>query len=112
MDLEAERSVASGLNPIAFEFERSDMSAFSSLMKNYVLLMLSLLICGCGGGIDDAPEVALVKGSVMWNGKPLDEGTIVFHPTSGRSASGTIKGGEIIEVTTTKKGDGAPVGEN
>ena len=67
---------------------------------------------GCGDGIDDAPEVAPVTGTVLWNGKPLEEGTIVFHPTSGRSASGTIKGGEIVEVTTTTKGDGAPVGEN
>lgn len=88
------------------------MSVNSSEMKYVVLLMSSLLICGCGGGIDDAPEVASVNGAVIWNGKPLDEGTIVFHPASGRSASGTIKGGEIVEVTTTTKGDGAPVGEN
>ncbi|WP_339731200.1 hypothetical protein [uncultured Gimesia sp.] len=88
------------------------MSVYSREIKNVVFLMLSLLICGCGGGIDDAPKVASVNGSVIWNGKPLDEGTIVFHPTSGRSASGTIKGGEIVEVTTTIQGDGAPVGEN
>lgn len=75
-------------------------------------LIMSLMNTGCGGGVDDAPEVAPVTGTVIWNGKPLDEGTIVFHPASGRSASGTIKGGEIIEVTTTVKGDGAPVGEN
>tara|TARA_R110002095_G_scaffold203734_1_gene185857 strand:+ start:3114 stop:3560 length:447 start_codon:yes stop_codon:yes gene_type:complete len=94
------------------KFERSNMSVYSREIKNVVFLMLSLLICGCGGGIDDAPKVASVNGSVIWNGKPLDEGTIVFHPTSGRSASGTIKGGEIVEVTTTIQGDGAPVGEN
>lgn len=81
-------------------------------MKRYIILLMGLLVSGCGGGIDDAPEVAKVNGSVLWNGKPLEEGTIAFHPVSGRSASGVIKGGEIVEVTTTKKGDGAPVGEN
>jgi len=74
--------------------------------------IMSLMMTGCGGDIDDAPEVAIVTGTVIWNGKPLEEGTIAFHPVSGRSASGTIKGGEIVEVTTTVKGDGAPVGEN
>tara|TARA_R110002111_G_scaffold262613_1_gene339513 strand:+ start:117184 stop:117606 length:423 start_codon:yes stop_codon:yes gene_type:complete len=75
-------------------------------------LFLSLMMTGCGGGVNDAPEVALVTGTVIWNGKPLEEGTIAFHPVSGRSASGIIKAGKIVEVTTTVKGDGAPVGEN
>ena len=88
------------------------MTGFSNQIQRFVLLLSGLLICGCGGGVDDAPEVASVQGSVMWNGKPLEEGTIAFHPASGRSASGVIKGGEIVEVTTTTKGDGAPVGEN
>ena len=78
----------------------------------FLSLAISLMMTGCGDGIKDAPKVAPVTGTVLWNGKPLEEGTIVFHPTSGRSASGIIKGGKIVEVTTTTKGDGAPVGDN
>lgn len=75
-------------------------------------ILMSLILTGCSGGMDDAPVLAEVGGTVIWNGKPLDEGTIVFHPTSGRSASGIIQAGKILEVTTTRKGDGVPVGEN
>ncbi|QDU07382.1 hypothetical protein [Gimesia aquarii] len=88
------------------------MSGSQSGIVCFLLLTISLMITGCGGDIDDAPEVAPVSGTVQFNGKPLEEGTIVFHPTSGRSASGMIKGGKIIDVTTTTKGDGAPVGDN
>lgn len=77
-----------------------------------MLLPVCLSVYGCGSGLDDAPDVAQVTGTVMWKGKPLEEGTIVFHPPEGRSASGIIKAGEIVEVTTTNKGDGAPVGDN
>ena len=38
------------------------------------------------------------------------EGTIVFHPEKGRPASGKIRDGKIVDVTTTTPNDGAPVG--
>ena len=53
---------------------------------------------------------ARVAGTVVYNGKPLESGTIVFYPPKGRSASGKIKDGKIIEVTTLAPNDGAPVG--
>jgi hypothetical protein len=40
----------------------------------------------------------------------LEQGTIVFHPETGRPARGTIERGKIVEVTTFEPGDGAPVG--
>lgn len=87
------------------------MSGSHSKIVCFFILSICLLTYGCGGGADDAPTVASVTGTVQLNGKPLQEGTIIFHPTSGRSASGTIKEGKIVEVTTTTKGDGAPVGD-
>lgn len=88
------------------------MSGTQARIVHFLLITICLMVTGCSGSIDDAPEVAGVTGTVEFNGKPLEEGTIVFHPTSGRSASGVIKGGKIVEVTTSTKGDGAPVGDN
>lgn len=88
------------------------MSGTQARIVHFLLITICLMVTGCSGSIEDAPEVAAVTGTVEFNGKPLEEGTIVFHPTSGRSASGVIKGGKIVEVTTTTKGDGAPVGDN
>ena len=88
------------------------MSGFQNNACCFSWIFMSLMLTGCGGGVDDAPVLAEVGGNVIWNGKPLDEGTIVFHPTTGRSASGVIQAGKILEVTTTRTGDGAPVGEN
>ncbi|QDT97720.1 hypothetical protein [Gimesia aquarii] len=87
------------------------MSGSQSGIVCLLFLLICLTVHGCGGGANDAPTVAAVTGTIQFNGKPLEEGTIVFHPTSGRSASGTIKQGKIVEVTTTTKGDGAPVGD-
>lgn len=88
------------------------MSGYYTRTAFSLFFIIGLLVSGCGGSADNGPQVASVTGTVQFNGKPLEEGTIVFHPTSGRSASGFIKGGKIIEVTTITKGDGAPVGNN
>jgi len=55
--------------------------------------------------------LGLVEGTVTFDGKPLEEGTIVFTVSGARDASGLIKNGEIQQVTSFKPGDGAPVGE-
>src|SRR5262245_44449132 len=67
---------------------------------------LAFLGAGCKPGVEMAP----VKGTVTYNGKPLAKGTILFEPTGQRSATGKIVDGEIVEVTTYKSGDGAVVG--
>ena len=64
------------------------------------------------GGCSDQPALALVQGSVTYNGKPLASGTIVFYPTEGRSASGEVKDGEIVGVTTFEPKDGVPIGHH
>ena len=75
----------------------------SSLIPLFVLLLLP----GCGGG---GPTVAPVSGTVQYNGKPLAQGEISFHPTNGqRPAYGKIKDGEIVEVKTADQ-EGVIVG--
>ncbi|PQO36837.1 hypothetical protein C5Y96_06635 [Blastopirellula marina] len=62
-------------------------------------------------GCDSGPSLAQVTGTVTYQGKPLDKGTIVFEVSGTRSAFGTIENGQIVDVSTFKSGDGAPTGE-
>jgi hypothetical protein len=55
-----------------------------------VLLLLTALAAGCGGGGDSRRAV---QGTVTLDGRPLSEGTIVFLPASG--ADGATSGGPI-----------------
>lgn len=79
--------------------------------KTLLTMELAILmgLAGCGGP-SDVPTVAPVTGTVTHAGKPLESGTIVFHPVKGRSASGQIKDGKIVEMSTLAPNDGAPIG--
>jgi len=70
-----------------------------------VLLGVCSALVGCGSS-----DAASVTGTVTYNGQPLEDGTLIIHPASGRPAHGTIKAGQIVEVTTLEPGDGAPPG--
>ncbi len=48
------------------------------------------LLLGCGPGVELAGKP--VSGQVMFQGKPLDQGTIAFFPAAGQ---GTFSGGQI-----------------
>ena len=80
-----------------------------SSVRYSLLLIASLLLAGCGG---DGPAMGPVEGTVTHNGRPLERGTIVFHPAKGRPAHGKIEDGRISRVTTLRAGDGATVGPN
>lgn len=55
-------------------------------------------------------EVAPVRGTVTANGKPLDDGTIVFTPQRGRIAHAKIQPDGRFQLSTYKTHDGAIVG--
>lgn len=68
-------------------------------------------LTGCGGGQSVRPPLGKVTGTVTYNDKPLADGTITILPEKGRPASGRIKDGKIVDVTTyDQTGDGAPLG--
>ena len=54
------------------------------------LAVVLLTLAGCGGG--DGLDRHRVKGTVTFQGKPLDQGSIEFSPADGQ---GTISGGSI-----------------
>ena len=55
--------------------------------KGFIVGMLSLFtVVGCGG--TKGPAVAVVSGTVMLDGEPLDGASVVFHPTSSSGLAG------------------------
>jgi hypothetical protein len=73
-------------------------------------LGLVAIIPGCGGDPNDVPPVP-ASGTVTYQGKPLETGTIQFVPEKGRPAIGKIEGGRFT-LTTVKEGDGAAPGKH
>ena len=71
-----------------------------------VLLCGATLLCvGCGGS-DQLPTYP-VRGSVIFNGEPLQQGSVTFIPETGPYASGRISSDGTFSLTTYNEGDGA-----
>lgn len=68
----------------------------------------ALLCIGCGGS-DQLPTYP-VQGNVIFNGKPLQQGSVTFIPENGPYASGRISSDGTFELTTYAEGDGAIAG--
>ena len=65
-------------------------------------------LAGCG---DDGPEMAVVRGTVRYDGQPLAQARIVFSPDSGdRVASATTNDEGEYKLGTFVPADGAIVG--
>ncbi len=70
-----------------------------------------LVLPGCGGGGGRGLPTVPAAGSITYQGKPLDKGTVYFLPEKGHPATGTIEGGKFT-LTTYKEGDGAIAGKH
>lgn len=68
------------------------------------------VLSGCGGGGGELPTVP-AAGTVTYQGKPVDKGTVYFLPEKGRPATGQIEAGKFT-LSTYKDGDGAVVGKH
>jgi len=94
--------------------------SFSSLLSHRSSLSASLglmgvcLIAGCNSRDPNLPEVARVRGVVMFKGEPLPEGEIHFHPedTQSNPGSGMIQKDGTFELSTYERHDGATVGKH
>jgi hypothetical protein len=72
------------------------------------LLLVPLCIAvGCGG----RPSRVPVSGKVLVDGKPLESGTIIFVPDTGRQSSGLVKDGKFT-LGCFQADDGALVGKH
>lgn len=69
---------------------------------------------GCGPSRDpNLPPTAYVSGQVTYNGKPVDQGTVTFHPIGvGNPGVGLLDENGKFELSTYTPGDGAVVGQH
>jgi hypothetical protein len=73
-------------------------------------LAAAVLCVGCQSS--DQIATAPVSGTVTLDGKPVATGTVMFEKAGARPATGQIKDGKIVEVTTYQPDDGAAVGQH
>lgn len=74
-------------------------------------ILVGLGLCGCGGGPNDMPEVALVTGTITLDGEPLPDATVYFHPSlGGKGSEGITDASGKYELTYGNKIKGAKVG--
>jgi hypothetical protein len=79
-----------------------------------LVIAASLLVAGCSGGADG---LAIVKGKVTYNGKPVPNGTVNFIPTGGAipSATGEIQPDGSYSLQTflgSRPSEGAVIGKH
>ena len=79
-------------------------------IMRYRSVIGTLVILCFAVGCDSGPVIAPVSGVVKVDGKPLETGTIMFHPTSGRPAVANIDKQGRYELQTYEPGDGALLG--
>ena len=64
------------------------------------------VVSGCNRG----PTMLPVSGKVLYNGKPLEFGSITFQPSAGQPAGGEIHSDGSFTLSTYRLNDGAVVG--
>lgn len=74
----------------------------------------SLILAGCGGGVDDYPDMGTVYGTVTLDGSPLADASVIFVPkeSGSRSSFGTTDSNGYYELTYSANMEGAKVGEH
>lgn len=78
-----------------------------------VVLSLVVTMTGCSGATSDRPPVAPVRGTVHYNGQPVEAATVTFaSPRSPRTSTGMTNENGEFQLTTFDANDGAVVGEN
>ncbi len=74
-----------------------------------MLFFVLVSLVGCG---DSGPQMAPVTGQVLFKGKPLSFGGVMFQSSSGQPSRGVIDSEGKFYLTTVSDGDGAVVGAN
>lgn len=83
------------------------------LLRNPRLLPILLFVSlgGCGGTTDGRPVTVPVSGTLSYQGKPLANAIVSFHPQgSERAAFGETDSTGTYRLTTLDPGDGAMPG--
>jgi hypothetical protein len=77
-----------------------------------LITIAMLLLAGCGSN-SDLPPTASASGQVMYQGKPLNVGTVTFHPEGvGNPGVGLLQQDGTFTISTYAPGDGAVLGKH
>jgi hypothetical protein len=82
-----------------------------SMLAVLFLFVQLPVLSGCGS---NRPTIARVHGRIIYQGKPVTVGQIMFYPETGRPAIGTIGPDGAYKLTTfpNTPGDGALLGKH
>src|SRR4051812_42888985 len=85
------------------KFFRSHRRMQSPSRFRFVRLLVTLLfVAGCNRG----PKMTPVTGKVIYNGRPLEFGVVMFQPPSGQPAQGEIQPDGTFNMSTYRLNDG------
>jgi hypothetical protein len=77
------------------------------------LTVFGMAMLACSGGCGDGLELAGVRGTVQFDGKPLTNGKVVFASVErGKPAAGQINQDGTYVLSTIRPGDGATPGKH
>ena len=82
-------------------------SQYVSFATFGLLSVFAFSLVGCGS---DGPELVPASGVVMYDGKPLASGSVMFQPERGRHSRADIQPDGTFVMTTFHEFDGATIG--
>jgi hypothetical protein len=85
------------------------------LLRRTFLVQLAAVAAACLPGCARSKKnrpLAPVRGRIIYRGKPLQFGTVMFQSKSGQPSFGEIQADGTFHLTTRGEGDGAVVGLN
>lgn len=82
-----------------------------TVWKSFLLIAAVVVFPVCAGCGSNYSKPAPVAGRITFQGKPVTEGVVIFHPQRGRPAIGIIGPDGAYKLTTYKKDDGAVPGK-
>ena len=79
-----------------------------SMLSLFPLGLFAFLVCGCGS---DHPTLVPASGTVLFEGKPLTSGKVIFQPKAGRSSIADLQSDGTFSMSTFSEFDGATIGQ-
>lgn len=93
------------------EMIKDPMKTTGKLASMFVLLAITCIGCGGGGG-SDQPDLGTVEGTVTIDEKPLSGAIVIFTPDEGRASTGLTDDDGYYELDYVHNEKGAKLGNH
>ena len=85
---------------------------YRAWLNSFRLTLFGIAMLACAGGCGRGPDLARVRGTVQYDGKPLTVGKVLFASVErGKAAAGHINQDGTYVLSTMRPGDGATPGK-